>query len=357
MHMSDALVSPPVAIVAGAASLLLLGTAVRKLRRAHRSPAAAGANPVAAPDGARANGSGPATPPAAGFGTAGPDEHLVPLMGVTGAFVFAAQMINFAIPGTGSSGHLIGGILLAALLGPWAALLTLSSVLVIQCLLFADGGFMALGCNILNMAVLSTLVAYPLIFRPLMRPDASPARIMAASLLASVAALELGAVAVTLETEASGITALPIGRFLWFMLPIHLFIGIGEGLATAAVLNVVRRYKPELLAAVRQRTEPTHRRPGKALAAFAGAALLLGASFSWLASSDPDGLEWSVGKVAVAEPEAATDGLHRTAAAIQQRTALMPDYDTTLSGVIGSGAILAIVFGAAYLFRVGQRQP
>ncbi len=75
-------------------------------------------------------------------------------MGVMGAFVFAAQMINFAIPGTGSSGHIIGGILLAAVLGPWAAFLTLSSVLLLQCLLFADGGFMALGCNILNMAAL-----------------------------------------------------------------------------------------------------------------------------------------------------------------------------------------------------------
>ncbi|MDE5963686.1 MAG: energy-coupling factor ABC transporter permease, partial [Alistipes sp.] len=132
MHMSDALVSPEVAATAGAASLLLLGTAVRKLRRQRHE-----------------------------------DERLVPLMGVTGAFVFAAQMINFTIPGTGSSGHLIGGILLAALLGPWAALLTLASVLILQCLLFADGGLLALGCNLFNMAVLSCLVAYPLIFPPI----------------------------------------------------------------------------------------------------------------------------------------------------------------------------------------------
>lgn len=337
MHMSDALVSPPVALAAGAVSLVLLGTAVRKLRRGQRVPGSAGSGTV-------------------DDVPAGPDEHLVPLMGVMGAFVFAAQMINFAIPGTGSSGHLVGGILLAAMLGPWAALLTLTSVLVIQCLLFADGGFMALGCNILNMAVLSTLVAYPLIFKPLMRPGATPGRITAASLLASVAALELGAVAVTLETEASGITALPLGRFLGFMLPIHLFIGIGEGLATAAVINVVRRYKPELLVAVRQQTKPVRRRPGRALAVIAAAALLLGASFTWLTSSDPDGLEWSVGKTAgTAELEAGPDGAHRMAAALQERTALMPDYNTTLAGVIGSGAILAVVFGAACLFRAGQK--
>lgn len=329
MHMSDALVSPPVALAAGAASLILLGAGVHKLRKEPR-------------DGAEK----------------GPDEHLVPLMGVMGAFVFAAQMINFSIPGTGSSGHLVGGILLAAILGPWAALLTLASVLVIQCLLFADGGFMALGCNILNMAACSCLIAYPLIFKPLMRPGATPGRILAASLLASVAALELGAVAVTVETEASGITALPMGRFLLFMLPIHLFIGIGEGLATAAVINVVRRYKPELLVEVRRRqAHPVRRRPGRAMAAIAAAALLLGASFTWVASSDPDGLEWSIGKTAgQTELEAAPDDAHRAAAAIQERTALMPDYNTTLAGVIGSGAILLAVFGASYLFRTGQKQ-
>lgn len=329
MHMSDALVSPPVALAAGAASLILLGAGVRKLRKERR-------------DGAET----------------GPDEHLVPLMGVMGAFVFAAQMINFSIPGTGSSGHLVGGILLAAILGPWAALLTLASVLVIQCLLFADGGFMALGCNILNMAAFSCLIAYPLIFKPLMRPGATPGRILAASLLASVAALELGAVAVTVETEASGITALPMGRFLLFMLPIHLFIGIGEGLATAAVINVVRRYKPELLVEVRRRqANPIRRRPGRAMAAIAAAALLIGASFAWVASSDPDGLEWSIGKTAgQTELEAVPDDAHRVAASIQERTALMPDYNTTLAGVIGSGAILLAVFGASYLFRAGQKQ-
>lgn len=79
------------------------------------------------------------------------------------------------------------------------------------------------------MAALSCLVAYPLLFRPLMKPGASPGRVIAASVLASVAGLELGALAVTIETEASGITALPMGQFLLFMLPIHLFIGIGRG--------------------------------------------------------------------------------------------------------------------------------
>lgn len=329
MHMSDALVSPPVFAVTGAVSLALLGVAAWKVNRRIRT------------DGGEDSRS----------------EHLIPLMGVMGAFIFAAQMINFSIPGTGSSGHLVGGILLSAVLGPWAALLTLASVLVIQCLIFADGGFMALGCNILNMAVFSCLVAYPLIFRPMMKQNASAGRILAASLLASVAGLELGALAVTVETEASGITALPMGQFLMFMLPIHLFIGIGEGLATAAVIYVVQKYKPELLAGMHKTPAAGKHKFGKALAAISLAALLIGGTFSWIASSDPDGLEWSIEKLTgETDVKAVSDGLHLTAAGIQEKTALMPDYDTSFAGLIGSGAILLAAFGASYLFHTGQKQ-
>ncbi|WP_288864752.1 energy-coupling factor ABC transporter permease [uncultured Alistipes sp.] len=329
MHMSDALVSPTVAAVAGTASLVLLGTAVRKLR-----PARSGLHTDALHS-----------------------ERIVPLMGVMGAFVFAAQMINFVVPGTGSSGHIVGGILLSAILGPWAALLALSSVLILQCLLFADGGFLALGCNIFNMAVLSCLVAYPLVFRPLMRPDAAPGRIFAASVLASVAGLELGALAVTLETEASGITALPIGKFLLFMLPIHLAIGIGEGLATGALLCAMRRYRPELLAGTGPQEQPAKRRFVRTLAVIAVAALLVGGSFSWLASSQPDGLEWSLSRTAgTAEMAPVPDDLHRTAAAIQETTAALPDYGTTTAGLVGCGVLLLAAWGGTQLLRTRRKR-
>lgn len=321
MHMSDALVSPEVAATAGAASLLLLGTAVRQLRRQR-------------PD----------------------NERLVPLMGVTGAFVFAAQMINFTIPGTGSSGHLIGGILLAALLGPWAALLTLASVLILQCLLFADGGLLALGCNLFNMAVLSCLVAYPLVYRPIAGRAPTQRRILVASLAAGIVALELGALAVVLETELSGITALPTSRFLLLMAPIHLAIGIGEGLGTAAVLCAVRRYRPELL---RPETHGTDKhRNRRLLVSFACGALLLGGLFSWLASSRPDGLEWSIERAA-GTPELAVpvNVPHTAATAFQQRTALLPDYDTSLAGLVGTGILLLLVFGVARLLRPTHKEP
>ena len=319
--MSDALVSPPVAAAAGAVSLTLLGVAVRRLRRCRRD-----------------------------------DERLVPLMGVTGAFVFAAQLINFSIPGTGSSGHLAGGILLAALLGPWAALVTLASVLTLQCLLFADGGVLALGCNLLNMAVLSTLVAYPLLYRPIAGRAPTPRRIWAASLAAGIAALELGALAVVLETELSGITALPTGRFLLLMAPIHLLIGIGEGLGTAAVLTAVQRLRPELL---RTDTRPLRpQRPLRLLLLFAGGALLLGGLFPRIASTRPDGLEWSVGELAgTAELAPPADTPHRAASAIQQQTALLPDYGTSLAGLAGTTLLLLLLVGAARWIFPARRKP
>ena len=341
MHMSDALVSPPVFAVTGAVSLALLRAAIWKVKH---------------------TGSNSREPD-------GQNEHIVPLMGVMGAFIFAAQMINFSIPGTGSSGHLVGGILLSAILGPWAARITLASVLVLQCLVFADGGFMALGANILNMAVLSCLVAYPLLFRPLMKRNASPGRILAASMIASVVGLELGALAVTIETEASGITALPMGQFLLFMLPIHLFIGVGEGLATAAVIYVVQKYKPELLYGVRRERTPGKRRFGKVLAAISLAALLIGGSFSWIASSDPDGLEWSLfgnsdaGYTQNMGLDEDSYGVQSSAAdkagTVQEKTAFLPDYSfagsdsaagTSVSGIAGAAIVAA---AAALICGVG----
>lgn len=327
MHMSDALVSPAVFAATGAVSTALIAVAVRKVGRRAEDDA-----------------------------DARQERHTVPMMGVMGAFIFAAQMINFSIPGTGSSGHIVGGILLAALLGPWAAFVTLCSVLVLQCLVFADGGFLALGCNILNMAALSCLVAYPLVFRPLMRRGASTARIFTASILASVAALEMGAAAVTAETELSGITALPAGRFLLFMMPIHLVIGLCEGAATAAVLCVVRRYRPEQTADADGRTAPSGRSAAKIAVTAALAALLLG-GISRIASSDPDGLEWSVERTAgTPEPEGADGRLHRAAAAVVERTAVMPDYNASAAGVIGSGAIIVAALGISGILRSVRRR-
>src|SRR5512139_4115733 len=105
------------------------------------------------------------------------DDRKVPLMGVLGAFLFAAQMINFSIPGTGSSGHLGGGLLLAVLLGPHAAFLTIASVLVVQAVFFADGGLLALGCNVFNLGFFPAFVAYPFLNPKVTGKRPGPARV------------------------------------------------------------------------------------------------------------------------------------------------------------------------------------
>ena len=286
-------------------------------------------------------------------------EKKLPMMAVSGAFVFAAQMINFTIPGTGSSGHIGGGILLAALLGGPAAVLTIAAVLVIQCLMFADGGLLALGCNIFNMGVLPCLVVYPLLFRRIFGKKTSRGRLMAASILSVVIGLQLGAFGVVLETTASGISALPFSTFVLLMQPIHLAIGLVEGIVTGGVLMFVYETRPEILDGAQEKTEPHSVR--RTAVVFAVAALLVAGGLSLFASGLPDGLEWAMEKTA-GTSDLEVQGAAEKAADIQEKTALMPGYEapvdnasaaTSLAGVAGSvmtfvlagaagGAILAV---------------
>lgn len=317
MHMADALVSTPVALTAAAISVALLGIAGKEIKKNTR-----------------------------------PD--LIPLMGVAGAFVFAAQMINFSIPGTGSSGHIVGGVLLATLLGPWAGFLTLTSVLIIQCLVFADGGLLALGCNILNMGAMTTLVAYPLVYKPLVSIRKGSRMILPASVAACLIGLELGAVMVTAETELSGVTALPFTPFLSLMTGIHLAIGICEGVATGLVLLYVFKIRPSLLTpsaeTVRSR-DITVKSRKILLWSFGVAALVLGGIVAFFASSDPDGLEWSISRI-TGHPELHPDVTGTAASSaerIQDFTAVMPDYSNALSGVVGAVIVLAVVWAVSSL--------
>src|SRR4030066_718958 len=143
-----------------------------------------------------------------------PDEKLIPLMGVLGAFIFAAQMINFTIPGTGSSGHLGGGMILAIILGPYAAFIVMASVLTVQTLFFADGGLLALGCNIWHLGIYPCYLVYPLIYKPLLGKSQKQSRIIIASVTSAVVALQLGSFSVVLETLLSGKSELPFGAFV-----------------------------------------------------------------------------------------------------------------------------------------------
>jgi cobalt/nickel transport system permease protein len=301
MHMADALLSPAVGGTMIAASAAAIALSVRKIT-----------------GGSRAGGPG---------GGAALDEKKVPLMGVLGAFVFAGQMINFTIPGTGSSGHIGGGILLAAVLGPFPALLALASVLLIQCLFFADGGLLAWGCNVFNMGVVPCLLAYPLIFRPIVKGGFSGKRIAAAAVLSAAAGLQGGAFCVVLETLLSGVTELPPGPFLLLMQPIHLAIGIVEGLVTAAVLCYVHGLRPELLDGSPENARPPEKAPLRpVLVSFIVLTVLVGGLLSIFASAYPDGLEWSMEGVAGTAELEREGGVYRAAGAAVEKTAFMPDY-------------------------------
>lgn len=317
MHMADALITPAVGGVMMAASAGAIGYSVKKVKEEL-------------------------------------DDKKVPLMGVMGAFVFAGQMVNFTIPATGSSGHIGGGILLAALLGPYAAFLVISAVIIIQALFFADGGLLALGCNLFNIGFFACFIAYPLLYRPIVHKTFTRKRITVGAIAAVVTGLQLGAFSVVLETLISGVTELPFASFAALMQPIHLVIGLVEGIVTAAVLCFILQCNPNLLDGYEESAVKVRFTRKKMIAVLLAMAVVIGGAVSQLASDDPDGLEWSMkGVTGTAELEA--DGpVYHIAEKIQGFTSFLPDYsfketdkpaglsETSVSGIIGGGITLAL---------------
>ena len=276
-------------------------------------------------------------------------------MAVAGAFVFAGQMINFTIPATGSSGHIGGGILLAALLGGYPVLLAIAAVLIIQCLFFADGGLLALGCNIFNMGVIPCLLVYPLIYKPIIKKGFSYKRIAVASIVSVVVGLQLGAFGVVLETLASGITALPFSTFVVMMQPIHLAIGLVEGIVTAAILSFVYKMRPEIMESSASGT-PVQKTVAvkKLLIGLIVLTVVVGGALSLFASAYPDGLEWAMEKTAGTAELDTDGGIFDDAANIQESTAFMPDYDYASAGEAGSstGTSVAGIAGGIMTFAL-----
>jgi len=273
-------------------------------------------------------------------------EKKIPVIGVMGAFVFAAQMINFTIPATGSSGHIGGGILLAAMIGGFPALLSISAVLIIQCLFFADGGLLALGCNIFNMGVIPCLIVYPLLYKPLVKRG-----ITAASIASVVVSLQLGAFSVVLETLFSGITELPFTGFVLLMQPIHLAIGIIEGIVTAAVLCFVHKMRPEIMESSFERTAVKNNAPVKSvLIALALVTLITGGLLSLFVSSRPDGLEWSIEKITGSAEIETENSFLQKAASIQGKTAFLPDYNFPREEGAAAGTSLSGILGGIFTF-------
>jgi cobalt/nickel transport system permease protein len=291
MHMADALISPAVGGTMWAATAGLTIYSARKLKQDS-------------------------------------DDRKVSLMGVLGAFVFAAQMINFTIPGTGSSGHLGGGMILTILLGPYAAFLVMASILTVQALFFADGGLLALGCNIFNLGFFPCFIAYPLIYRRIAGPQPTQGRIFGGAMASAIVGLQLGAFGVVLETVLSGITDLPFGTFVLLMQPIHLAIGVVEGLATALVVIFIWKARPEIVEMAGPSREAATGSLRHVLAGLLVLTVITGGALSWFASTHPGGLEWSIfratGKEDLALHEHSAQAL---LAQLQEKTAFLPDYD------------------------------
>jgi cobalt/nickel transport system permease protein len=185
------------------------------------------------------------------------DERTAPLAGLVAVFVFAGQMINFPVA-AGTSGHLVGAALAAILVGPATGALAVSVVVMIQALMFADGGLSALGLNIINMAFVPMLVAWPT-FALLTRllPRRRPMWV-AAAFCAAWASVPAAAAAFTVEYTLGGAHAVDSGTVLAAMLGTHLVIGIGEGLITALIVSSVLATRPDLVAGIRGRMARPH---------------------------------------------------------------------------------------------------
>lgn len=181
------------------------------------------------------------------------DERAIPLMGVTAAFIFAAQMFNFQVIG-GTSGHLLGGVLAAVLLGPWAGTLVMASVVAVQALVFQDGGLVVMGANIFNMGIIGTMGGYA-VYRVLagLLGGERRGRLPAAAVAGWLAVVG-SAVAMSLELAVSGTTALEIA--MPAMVGIHVLIGIGEALITAAAIGFIAATRADLLS-LRDAGRPT----------------------------------------------------------------------------------------------------
>ncbi len=264
-------------------------------------------------------------------------EREIPLMGILAAAIFAGQMLNFSITG-GTSGHLLGAALATILLGPWAAILVMTSVVSIQALLFQDGGLIALGANLFNMAVVGVFVSYAIfnIVKKMVKNDRLG--LFSGSVLSAWASIFVASLACALELSLSGTS--PANLAVPAMAAIHALIGVGEALITLGAISFIFTARKDLLKSTESGT-------GSALGIMFGGGLitLTLAVLSPLASAHPDGLEW------VAEQQGfisnARDSIFN----------LIPNYvfpwlknqaaATILAAIIGVVVVFTIVYGIA----------
>ena len=213
------------------------------------------------------------------------------LMGILGAFIFAAQMVNFQLPAMpGTSGHMVGAVLLAIILGPHLGSVVMCSIVIIQCLIFQDGGLLALGCNIINMAIVPSYVGYWL-YRIITNGTINNLRRYIGIMTACILAIEGGAILVPIQASMSKVLVVPFMHFLVTMVGVHFLVGLVEGIITIAVIAYLQQVRPDIVTA----SLPGRTRLSKTavLVTLTIVTIITAAGLSLLASDNPDGLEWS----------------------------------------------------------------
>lgn len=300
MHIPDGFLSIPVSIVLWVVSIIVIGIALRKTSKQL-------------------------------------GEKEIPLMGILAAAIFAGQMLNFSITG-GTSGHLLGAALATILLGPWAAILVMTSVVSIQALLFQDGGLVSLGANLFNMAVVGVFVSYVSLwlFKKVIKNHKT--NLFVGGTVSAWFSIFIASLACALELAISGTS--PANLAVPAMAAIHALIGIGEALITLGAVSFIYAARKDLINADFSK-EPTNR----GVIIGGGVITVLLAVLSPLASSNPDGLEW------VAEQQGflsvARDSVY----------ILIPDYmmpgltneavATIIAGILGAAVVFALAIGMA----------
>ncbi len=339
MHMANELLSVPVAAGALAIAAGGLGLVCRKVREAVSSEKTA-------------------------------------LMGILGAFVFAAQMVNIQLPVMpGTSGHMVGAVLLAIILGPHPGAIVISSVVIVQCLIFQDGGLLALGCNIINMGLVPVYIGY-FLYKAATAGRFSPVSAFIGAMIACVLSVEAGAALVCIEVGLSGVLVAPFGTFLTAMLGVHFLVGVVEGLLTVAVLAYLQQVRPDIVKDALQGKVRLSKK--MVMVTFIIFTVLIGAGLSLLASEFPDGLEWSYAeRPEEPEFEPAVENKDSKIAAVddfQSKYSPLPDYTvrgselgmlnaeiesssgwTSFAGVTGAAVTMVVIWLSAYLLR--KRKP
>jgi len=290
------------------------------------------------------------------------DTDQFALMGIMGAFVFAAQMINFQMPLLpGTSGHLIGATLVAILLGPFAGAIVISSVVIIQCLVFQDGGLLAIGCNLLNMAIVPSFLGF-YIYKTVLGKSTEPIKIYVAGVIACVISLTASALLVPIQTAVSGVLIVPIGTFMLTMAGVHSILGIIEGVITAGVVVYLKKVRPALL----ENKNAEHTAGRKTFYIVCAICIILITTvLIHFASEKPDGLEWSYSErpdqpgfeTIITNDSRAIEAVET----IQTKYTPLPDYNVRAGqkAAVGSGwksfvAVMGSAITMGVIWLVGQ---